>query len=180
MNAEMILVRSNAADVRETVRSMAASLPSERVQPLSLPAFPSRPDIRKGVKRTLILVDDEPWTAILEGGAVADEFLARALSRQLETQAIIVGQYDTTNAWARRTYARGRVIGELFTPSGAFEVGHGDEEWDGDAGRESSDWLKREGWRHGVITFGPLIERGQLPGISADRISKIVLDEAHA
>jgi hypothetical protein len=176
VNAEMLLVRASSEDVRQAIANIAMA--SERDQPLPLPAFVSRPDVRINGKRTLILVEDEPWTAVLEGGEVADEFLGRALSRQLETETVIVARYDTANACARRSYTRGRPVDEEFTPPGAFEGGRGDEEWDGDAGHESKAWLEKEGWKHGVITFGHLIRGGELPGMSASQVSKVLLDQS--
>jgi len=176
----MILVRASLEDVRQAIANIATSMSSEHGQPLPLPAFASRPDVRMNGKRTLILVEDEPWTAILEGGEVADEFLGRALSRQLETETVIVGRYDTANACARRTYTRGRLVDEQFTPPGAFEGGRGDDQWDGDAGHECKAWLENEGWSHGVITFGQLIRGGNLPGISASQITKVLFNQAPA
>jgi len=174
----MMLVRASLQDVRQAIANVATSIASERDQPLPLPAFVSRPDVRMDGKRTLILVEDEPWTAIFEGGEVADEFLGRALSRRLETETVIIGRYDTANAFARRSYARGRLIGEEFTPPGAFEGGHGNEEWDGDADHESKAWLEKEGWKHDEITFGQLIRGGDLPGISASQVSEVRFNQS--
>jgi hypothetical protein len=178
VNAEMILVRASADDVRKAIANIATAISPEQSQPLPLPAFVSRPDVRMNGNRTLILVEDEPWTAIFEGGEVADEFLGRALSQQLDTETVIVGRYDTANACARRSYARGRLVDEQFTPPGAFEGGRGDEEWDGDASYESRAWLEKEGWNHGVITFGQLIRGGDLPGISASQVTQILFIQA--
>lgn len=164
MNADTILVGlADSARVSDTIVRLAPRLGEEIQIPLPHPGFPSRPDVRRQRKRTLMLLGGHArWTAVTEGGEVADECLARALSRELSTECIIVGLYETANAWGRRQYAGGVVSAELFQPIGAFIGGSDDVDWAGDATQECHAWLRSIGWLHGFPLFADLF-RGATP-----------------
>jgi hypothetical protein len=174
MNADMILVATSEPNVVTEAIARIGPLLREEKAPLPLPEFPSRPDIRRSAKRTLLLLHSTTgWTAVTEGGEVADEYLARALSKELEAECVMVGLYDTANAWARRHYRAGVVTQELFQPPGAFSDGFDDEDWPGDAQQECLSWLRDTGWSYGFPLFSELI-RGGLPSGGA-AVARVVL-----
>jgi hypothetical protein len=158
MNADMILIRAaEMANVIAAIKSVGAFLEREAMEPLPQPAFPSRPDIRREKKRTLILVKGAAdLVAILEGGEVADEVLARALSREMSTDVFVVGLYESANAWARREYVDGEVRDQLFQPVEAF-VGTDGQGWEGDASRVCNAWLSGLNWDQGFPLFSRVI-----------------------
>lgn len=162
MNGDVIFVRCSLPHVAEAIDDVAVELPTEMSTPLPLPAFPSRDDIRRKGKRTLMLLEGGAWTAIAEGGNVADELLARALSRRLATECVVLGVYETANAWARRHYADGNVSEELFAPLDAFDPSIPESDSTVDASDSSARWLASIGWNYGFPLFGPLIQ-GRLP-----------------
>jgi hypothetical protein len=163
MNADMLLVRASPGEVGAALIDLAGQLEIEGKEPLPQPAFPSRPDIRRQRKRTLLLVKGAAGlTALLEGGEVADEILGRALSRKLGSEVTVIGLYESSNACARRRYANGVVQEEIFLPPDAFQNGVMDEGWDGDATSECTAWLNEIGWSHGLLLFSGMV-RGQLP-----------------
>ena len=163
MNGDVLFVRdSGLTAIAEALDSLAPVLSAEMTSPLPLPAFPSREDIRRRGKRTLVLLAAAEWTAIAEGGDVADEFLARALSRQLETECVVLGLYETANAWARRRYLRGHVADESFEPKGAFDPSDPETETLADASASCAEWLVNARWPYGFPLFGGLIQ-GHLP-----------------
>lgn len=168
MNGDALLLRcSEARTVADAIGRLGPRLNDEMRTALPEPAFPSRFDIRRQNKRTLILMSgNQQWTAVTEGGDVADECLARALSRELGTECVIVGLYETANGWARRHYDAGIATAELFEPLDVFGVAEGpSSDWAGDASRECGAWLRSIGWSHGFPLFGQLIH-GSLPSAS--------------
>ena len=96
---------SDTKELEDAILTLSARSLEGEASSLPTPAFPSRPDIRHGKKRTLILVPGgDRWVAIAEGGGVADETICRRLSRLLNTECIITGLYEVVNAWALRRY----------------------------------------------------------------------------
>lgn len=165
MNGDALLVKcSEARTVSEAISRLGPMLADEMRTALPDPAFPSRSAVRRQRKRTLVLMEgDRAWTAVTEGGEVADEFLARALSRDLATECVVVGLYETANAWGRRHYRSGVPTEELFEPIDAFTATEGPErDWAGDASQACGAWLESVGWSYGLPLFSQLI-RGSLP-----------------
>jgi hypothetical protein len=166
MNGDVLLVRDKPSAVGEALDQLGPGLRAEMEPPLPVPAFPSRDDIRRQGKRTLVLLEGSEWTAITEGGDVADELLARALSRRLATECVVLGLYEAANAWARRHYLRGQVAEELFVPMEAFDPSLAEAESPDDASAACAGWLSSIGWPYGFPLFGQLIQ-GKLPGGAA-------------
>lgn len=157
INAQnIVILGSNPNSVREKITEFVKSLGFDPVETDPVKQITAPREFEKRKRRLFFLQKFPKVICLSELGDLADQTLAKELSRSLSISTFWIALHESENAWGMIHFLNGEVVSEELHPRSAFDSDADEQPYDGDATEEAFKSCE------GIGDFEPFVTYYQL------------------